>query len=252
MSELDWLSDEAWTVLEPHLPKNRPGAPRVDDRRVISGILHVLRSGCRWKDCPPEYGPPTTIYNRYNRWSAQGLWHKLFARLAAAGNIPDELSIDSTHIKAHRSAAGSKKGMRRRPIGRSRGGRTSKIHALANAQGKPIAFVLTPGNIADISVAATLLDDVAPPMRLLADKAYDADHFRKPLEALGTEVVIPSNGTRRHPYPLNRIAYRRRNVIERMFCRMKDWRRIATRYDRLARNFLSAVALVATICFWLA
>ena len=115
MSELDWLSDEAWAVLEPHLPKNRPGAPRVDDRRVISGILHVLRSGCRWKDCPPEYGPVTTIYNRYNRWSAQGLWHKLFTRLAAAGNIPDELSIDSTHIKAHRSAAGSKKGTRRRP-----------------------------------------------------------------------------------------------------------------------------------------
>ena len=118
-------------------------------------------------------------------------------------------------------------------------------------QGKPIAFVLTPGNIADISVAAALLDDIVPPKRLLADKAYDADHLRKPLEALGTEIVIPSNGTRRTPYPLNRIAYRRRNVIERMFCRMKDWRRIATRYDRLARNFLSAIALVATFCFWL-
>ena len=118
-------------------------------------------------------------------------------------------------------------------------------------QGKPIAFVLTPGNIADISIAATLLDNIALPKRLLADKAYDADHLRKPLEALGTEIVIPSNGTRRTPYPLNRVAYRRRNVIERMFCRMKDWRRIATRYDRLARNFLSAVALVATVCFWL-
>ena len=115
MSELDWLSDEAWAVLEPHLPKNRPGARRVDDRRVISGILHVLRSGYRWRDCPPEYGPVTTIYDRYNRWSAQGLWHKLFARLAAAGNIPDELSIEGTRIKAHRSAAGSKEGTRRRP-----------------------------------------------------------------------------------------------------------------------------------------
>ena len=144
-----------------------------------------------------------------------------------------------------------KKGDAAQAIGRSRGGRTSKIHALANAQGKPIAFVLTPGNIADISVAAAILDDIAPPRRLLADKAYDANHLRHRLQALGTEVVIPSNSTRRHPYPLNRAAYRRRNVIERMFCRMKDWRRIATRYDRLARNFLSAVALVATVCFWL-
>jgi len=86
---------------------------------------------------------------------------------------------------------------------------------------------------------------------LLADKAYDADHLRKRLEERGTEVVIPSNATRRRPYPLNRQAYRRRNVIERMFCRLKDWRRIATRYDRLARNFLSAIAIVATACFWL-
>ena len=68
---------------------------------------------------------------------------------------------------------------------------------------------------------------------------------------MGTEVVIPSTASRRKPYPLNRAAYKRRNVIERMFCRLKDWRRIATRYDRLARNFLSAIALVATACFWL-
>lgn len=114
MNGSDWLSDEAWAVIEPHLPKGRPGAPRVDDRRVISGILHVLRSGCRWRDCPPEFGPATTIYNRYNRWSAQGLWRRIFERLAAAGNIPDEIAIDSTHVKAHRSAAGAKKGAKPR------------------------------------------------------------------------------------------------------------------------------------------
>jgi transposase len=133
----------------------------------------------------------------------------------------------------------------------SRGGRTSKIHAVANAEGKLLAFILTPGNVADISVAATLLDDIAPPRRLLADKAYDAGHLRQRLEAQGTEVVIPSSGARRHPYPPNRKAYRGRNVIERMFCRMKDWRRIATCYDRLARNFLFAIALVASVCFWI-
>lgn len=122
---------------------------------------------------------------------------------------------------------------------------------MANAEGRPLAFVLTPGNIADISVAAHLLDGIAPPRRILADKAYDADHLREPLEVQGTEVVIPSTRARRRPYPLNHCAYRRRNVIERMFGRMKDWRRISTRYDRLARNFLSAIALVATACFWL-
>jgi transposase len=68
-----WLSDSAWTAIEPLLPKNQPGARRVDDRRVISGIVHVLKSGCRWKDCPAAYGSSTTIYNRFNRWSRRGL-----------------------------------------------------------------------------------------------------------------------------------------------------------------------------------
>jgi transposase len=118
MSETDegiyWLGDEAWSVIEPHLPRGRPGAPRVDDRRVISGILHILKSGCRWRDCPAAYGPRTTIYNRYNRWARQGIWRQLFERLAGAGGIPDELAIDSTHIKAHRSASGAKGGKRRK------------------------------------------------------------------------------------------------------------------------------------------
>jgi putative transposase len=69
-----WLNDRHWSAIEPLLPKNRPGAPRVDDRRVISGIVHVLRAGCRWHDCPAIYGPPTTIYNRFHRWAMRGWW----------------------------------------------------------------------------------------------------------------------------------------------------------------------------------
>lgn len=113
-----------------------------------------------------------------------------------------------------------------------------------------MAFALTPGNIADITMAPVLLDAVAAPARLLADKAYDADAFRDLLNARKVEPVIPSTASRKRPYPLDRRAYRRRNLIERMFCRIKDWRRIATRYDRLARNYLSALALVAIACFW--
>ena len=106
MMEGYWLSDRAWAAIEPLLPKNQPGARRVDDRRVISGIIHVLKSGCRWKDCPREYGPSTTIYNRFNRWSRRGLWQKIFEELVGQAEIPQELSIDSTAVRAHRSAHG--------------------------------------------------------------------------------------------------------------------------------------------------
>lgn len=107
-----WLSDRGWAAVEPLLPKNQPGARRVDDRRVISGVVHVLKSGCRWKDCPAVYGPPTTIYNRFNRWSWKCIWGRIFAELVALAEVPDELNIDSTAVRAHRSAHGGKGGLR--------------------------------------------------------------------------------------------------------------------------------------------
>ncbi|MCH4543953.1 IS5 family transposase [Brucella anthropi] len=249
-ADLFWLSDAAWTALEPHLPRNQPGARRVDDRRVISGILHVLKVGCRWRDVPAEYGPAKTVYNRYHRWSQRRIWHRIFEKMAASGPVPEELSIDSTHIKAHRSAQGSKGGPWAQAIGTSRGGRTSKIHCLADDCGRPVAFSLTPGNVADIKMAIPLLTVARPTKRLLADKAYDADSLRQWLEKAKIKAVIPSSATRRTPYPLDRKAYRRRNVIERLFCRLKNWRRIATRYDRLASNYLAAVALVSAVIAW--
>ena len=115
MSRLFWLDDDAWAAIEPHLPKNQPGARRVDDRRVISGILHVLKTGCRWQDCPADYGPPTTIYNRFNRWSRRQLWSRILDALVARGVLALSASIDSSYVKAHRSAHGGKGGRRRRP-----------------------------------------------------------------------------------------------------------------------------------------
>lgn len=112
-----WLSDRAWRAIEPLLPTNQPGARRVDDRRVISGIIQVLRSGCRWQDCPACYGPATTIYNRFNRWSHKGLWTRLFRALCQQPDWSEELSIDSTAVRAHRSAHGGKGGRKLRPSG---------------------------------------------------------------------------------------------------------------------------------------
>lgn len=113
-ADLFWLSDEQWAVLEPFMPTNRPGARRVDDRRVVSGIVHVLKSGGRWRDCPAEYGPRTTVYNRFNRWSGRGFWRAMLAALAEAGWVAESAALDSTYVRAHRSAHGAKGGPRRR------------------------------------------------------------------------------------------------------------------------------------------
>lgn len=122
---------------------------------------------------------------------------------------------------------------------------------MADARGRLVALVLTPGNIAGITTANPLLEAMALKRRLIADKAYDADRLRSWLQLRRIEAVIPGRAARDAAYPLNRKAYRRRNVIERMLGRLKNWRRIATRYDRLAVNFLAAIALVATITQWL-
>src|ERR1700754_216256 len=100
---LFWLSDEQWKRIEPHLPTDVRGVERADDRRVISGIVHVLRSGCRWCDCPPEYGPPTRIYNRFVRWARRGIWENLFRQLAEKGDTAElQQLIDATRVDARR------------------------------------------------------------------------------------------------------------------------------------------------------
>ena len=119
--------DEHWNRIEPHLPTDVRCVARVDDRRVISGIVHVLKSGCRWCDCPPEYGPATTIYNRFVRWAQRGIWVDLFRASAGNGRSADTQMIDSTYVKAHRSAAGGKGGSRSRLLAARAAGATRRF-----------------------------------------------------------------------------------------------------------------------------
>ena len=114
---LVWLSEAQMVGLRPHLPDKVRGVPRADDRRVISGIVHVLKSGCRWADAPSEYGPRKTLYNRWRRWAEKGHWVRIFEALADAGGPPAQVLIDSSAVSAHRSASGGKGGRRRRPSG---------------------------------------------------------------------------------------------------------------------------------------
>jgi len=119
MSDHFWLTTEQVALLAPLFPKS-PGIPRVDDRRVLSGIIHVIRNGLRWRDAPPEYGPHKTLYNRFVRWSAMGVFNRIFAELAALEGPQARLMMDATNLKAHRTAASLKKG------GPSRGGSAAR------------------------------------------------------------------------------------------------------------------------------
>ena len=105
-----WLDEGRFSRLASYLPCKTRGKPRVDDRRVISGIVHVLKSGCRWADAPAVCGPRKTLYNRFVRWAAKGVWLDIFRALAAAGGPSAEVLIDSSAVKAHRCAAGGKGG----------------------------------------------------------------------------------------------------------------------------------------------
>ncbi len=106
-----WFTDEQWARIEPLLPTDTRGMKRVDDRRVLSGIVHALQGGGRWSDCPEHvYGPKKTLYNRFVRWAERGVWERIFSTLAGAEDIPDRLFIDSSCIKVHRTAGGAKGG----------------------------------------------------------------------------------------------------------------------------------------------
>ena len=122
---------------------------------------------------------------------------------------------------------------------------------MTDALGRPIALSVTPGQTHDLVGAARLLERIPTPRRLLADRAYDANKLRDWLVARGCEPVIPPNPTRKNPHTYDKQAYRARNTVERMFCRLKDYRRIATRYDKRADTFLAAVFIAAIATWWL-
>ena len=129
----------------------------MDDRRIVSAIVFVIRNGLRWRDAPPEYGPHKTIYNQFIRWSRLGVFNKIFAELAGKGCKPERIMIDATHLKAHRTAASLKKGPVPRRIGRTKGGLNSKLQAVCDSRGRPLVMLLSEGQRSDYQGAALML-----------------------------------------------------------------------------------------------
>ena len=247
MSDLYWLTDEQMARLQPHFPKSH-GKPRVDDRRVLSGIIFVNRNGLRWRDAA-------------GLWPTQDAVQPLEALERGRDLHPDDggtvrRSGRTAHPHDRRDLSQGapygfeprgKKGGLGRLIGRTKGGMNTKLHAVTDANGRPISLFMTAGQVSDYTGAAALLDSLPKAQWLLGDRGYDADWFRDALEAKGITPCIPGRKSRTVPVRYDKRRYKSRNRIEIMFGRLKDWRRVATRYDRCPTVFLSAIALAARL-----
>jgi transposase len=171
---------------------------------------------------------------------------------AGRGRVGDGQRISRRHLRQSAPlGARRQRGARAQSIGTSRGGPTTKIHVVADVLGRPAVIHLTPGNASDVTVAPEAVAAVPGRLkRLVADRGYDADAFRRTLKARGTTPIIPGRRNRKRPIRHDETRYKDRWRIEAAFCRLKDFRRVATRYDKLAANFASAIAIAAVVAFW--
>ena len=243
------LAEHEWTAIKPMLPNKPRGVPRVNDRRVLNGIFWVLRSGAPWRDLPVNFGPYTTCYNRFVRWRRAGIWRQIMETLVAAHDKAVQM-IDTSIVRVHQHAACIARN-KKQSMGRSRGGLTSKIHAVVvDTNGLPVRLGLTAGEAHDNRLALKLLSRLKLGAMLLADRGYDADWIRAVATTKGAWANIPPRCNRKEPICFSPHLYRARNLVERFFNKIKQCRRVATRYDKLAANYLAFIQL-ASIGLWL-
>ena len=214
----------------------------------MEAVLYRYRARLPWRDLPERFGGWKNTYKRLRRWCESGVFARIFKTLAEDRDN-EYVMIDATIVPAHQHSAGARKkgGLpSHRPIAR---GLTTKIHVIVDALGNSVAMSLTPGQASDLGQAEPLLDEVEPEA-LLADKAYDANALIDTLAQRGITPVIPSKANRIVQRHTGFALYRERNLVEHFFGKLKAFRAIATRYDKLASTFLAAIQLVSAL-FWL-
>jgi transposase len=235
------LDDEQWERLSGLLPRGR-GRPGASERRFLDALMWIGTTGSPWRDLPSAFGAWNVVYQRFAYWCKRGWIDAIFRGLQR----PDmeEVMMDSTCCRAHQASVGARKSSGPQAIGVTRGGLNTKIHALCDALGNPVHFILTPGQRHDSKVAVELLA-VAPAEAVVADKAYDSNEIVENAQESGMEVVIPSKANRKQPRALDKDRYKARHLVENLFQRMKVFRRVATRFDKLDCMFLGFVHLAA-------
>jgi len=275
------LTELVWTRIQEQLPRNgRRGGQWKNHRKIVEGIVWKVRTGAPWRDIPAVHGPWQTCYDRFVRWRRDGTWDRVLAHAQAQsdnrGDVPWEVCADSTAVRAHQHAAGARHQERQadaaqahpESLGRSRGGLSTKIHLACDGRGRPLSIVLSPGQRHDSAFLGPVLQGIRVPRprgrprtrpdRVIADKGYSYARCQQLLRRRGIKHIIPQRRDQRlrrsqrpgRPLAFDTQTYARRNVIERCINKLKQWRSIATRYEKRAAN-CRAMVVLASIVLWL-
>jgi transposase len=244
------IRDEDFDRIKDLLPgrPGQPGAQARDNRLFIDAVVWLAKTGVPWRDLPERFGKWNTVWKRFDRWARKGVWQKVFEQL----QDPDLewLILDSTIVRAHPHAAGAKKkgdgsgGQSEQALGRSRGGFGTKIHAAVSGLMLPVRLLLTGGQAADVTQADALTAGLEAAV-VIADKGYDSDAVVQDIEAAGAEAVIPPRSNRKVQRAYDAERYKDRNLAERFWSKVKQFRKVATRYDKTGRNFLAFVQVAS-------
>ena len=242
------LTDEFWSKLLPilneHQIYNKPNL-----RPTVEGILYRMRTGCPWRDLPKEFGDWNRIYKRFNDWSRQEKLMDIFKRLCVDPDMEWHF-IDGSIVKAHQHSAGATKAAET-GIGKSVAGPTSKIHLAVDSYGLPIEFTVTGGEVHDSKEAPELVAKLPASDYKIADRGYDSEPLRDQIRQQNSTPIIPrkKNSVVGND-DVDWCLYKYRHLVENAFARLKHFRAIATRYDKLKRNFVGTIALACAF-IWL-
>lgn len=246
-----YINDENWQKIYAilrQLPTIRTGSES-KTRRFLEGVYFILRTGAQWRELPYYYGKWRSVHKRYESWCRKGIWAFILETFTVDCD-KEWFMIDATIVRAHPCAAGYERNQNEREaLGRSKGGFTTKIHAIVDALGQAIRFILTSGNRNDITQAPHLIEGLEN-TQIIADKAYDADSLIDQIESQQCIPVIPPRTHRNNPRKFDKHIYKERHLIECFFRKIKHFRRVFSRFDKKASSFAGFLSY-ASFILWM-